>query len=199
MLEPSRSRKVPSIIRIGRTAPYLAFGFLLSIVCGWMVIDVTTNGFESEPAIPHFILEGIVIGAVISPFQWFALRKTGIGLARFTLASAAGLAVAWPIGEVLSDPAGWVVSFMIFGLGIGLAQLLVLRHVLANRFAWVGMSSLAWMSSSLAAVADGDALFLFLLLGGSGLFGLILAVSSGLILKGGPVSRRSQASGQSTS
>ena len=178
----TRSRRLLPLLEIGLPTSLLAFGFLLGIVAGWTVIGVTTNGWESEPGIPQFVLEGSVIGAVISSFQWILLRKAGIGLLPFTMASSAGLAVAWPIGEVLSDPAGWVVSFMIFGLGIGLAQLLVLRSVPVRGYVWVVMSTLAWMSSSLPVVSEALD-FLLLMLIGAGLFGLVLALSSVLAMK----------------
>jgi len=183
MLIGTRPRSLAPLSRIGLPTSLLGFGYLVSIVSGWTVIGITTNGWESEPGIPQFVLEGIVIGAVISPFQWIVVRKkAGVGLLRFTLVSSAGLAVAWPIGEVLADPAGWVVSFMIFGFGIGLAQLLSFRRVPIRGYVWVAMSTLAWMLSALPVVTEALN-FLLLLLIGAGLFGFILALSPILAIR----------------
>ena len=101
----------------------------------------------------------------------------------FTLVSSAGLAVAWPLGEILADPAGWVVSFMIFGFGIGIAQLLAFRRMPIRRYVWIAMSTLAWMSSSLPVVTEALN-FLLLLVIGAGLFGFCLALSAVLAIRG---------------
>ena len=178
------ARSLFPIFQIGLPASLLGFGYLVSIVSGWTVIGLTTNGWESDPDIPQFVLEGIVIGAVISSFQWIVVRrKVGIGLLPFTLVSSAGLAVAWPLGEILADPAGWVVSFMIFGFGIGIAQLLAFRRMPIRRYVWIAMSTLAWMSSSLPVVTEALN-FLLLLVIGAGLFGFCLALSAVLAIRG---------------
>mgnify|MGYP001129249752 CR=1 FL=1 len=173
MLTATRHKSLAPLFQIGLPASLLGFGYLVSIVSGWTVIGLTTNGWESDPGIPQFVLEGIVIGAVISSFQWIVVRrKVGIGLLPFMLMSSAGLAVAWPVGELLADPAGWVVSFMIFGFEIGMAQLVSFRRVPIRGYIWVAMSTLAWMSSSLPVVTEALD-FLLLLLIGAGLFGAV--------------------------
>ena len=98
------------------------------------------------------------------------------------LMSSAGLAVAWPVGELLADPAGWVISFMIFGFGIGMAQLVSFRRVPIRGYIWVAMSTLAWMSSSLPVVTEALDFFLLLLIW-AGLFGVVLALSPILAIR----------------
>ena len=183
--------KDSDLFRAGVPAFLLAtFGYLAAFIAGWTTIGLTTNGWETEPGIPNYILEGIMVGAVISPFQWFALRFTGVGLLRLTLAGSAGLAIGWPIGETLAESLGWVFSFMIFGLAIGLAQWLVLRTVLARGYVWVAISILAWTLSPLPVLNEALDFFLSVLVGAV-LFGAVLALSVVVLITKGYAMKKS--------
>ena len=186
-----RTTRGADLVRAGVPAFLLAsFGYVAAVIAGWTTIGLTTAGWETDPGIPNFILEGIVIGVVISPFQWFALRFTGVGLLRLTLAGSAGLAIGWPIGELLSEPVGWMVSLMIFGLAIGIAQWFVLRTLLARGYVWVAISILAWTLSALPVVSETLGFFLSFLLGAA-LFGAVLAIAVVMLMAKGYAVKKS--------
>ena len=127
-----------------------SIGFLAAILAAWVTIDFTTGGDTSNPRTVDFVFEAIAAGIVISIFQWLVLRQTGLGLPRFILLGTAGLAIGWPIGEVILQPLlGWTVGFVVMGLSIGLGQWLFVRSRFEGVRFWPLVSAIAW---GLAAV-----------------------------------------------
>ena len=172
------TQRIPSVPVSGRlrsvglSVLVHSLGFLVALFTAWTTIGLTTNGQTSEAGLLDYVLEGIAFAAVISVFQWIVLRSKALRLVRFVYFSSVGLAIGWPLGEVLSSSAGWIVSAAIFGLFLGLFQWLVIRgqYVLAKR--WVPVTMAAWILAAIPAVYIDN--FIVLIIGTPLIFGLVL-------------------------
>ena len=160
-----------------------ALGLLVAIYAGWTTINLLTNNGASEPSNPNLVLEGIVIGAVLSIFQWLILRSNGLRLLRFVLLSALGLAIGLPIGELLAESLGWIVAAVIFGIFLSAFQWVELRRLFEHAERWVLGTTLAWTLAAIPVV-EGTGDFIVLFLSTGLLFGLVLGIfTAGLVVK----------------
>ena len=121
-----------------------SIGYLAAIVTAWVTIDLTTGGDTSDPRKVDFVFEAISAGIVISVFQWLILRQSELRLPRLLLFGTVGLAIGWPIGELLLQPVmGWTVGLAVMGLSIGLGQWLFIRSHFEGVRAWPLISAIA--------------------------------------------------------
>ena len=149
-----------------------SLGFLVALFTAWTTIEFTTKGQTSEASILDYVIEGVAFAVVISVFQWFILRSKALRLVQFVLYSSVGLAIGWPIGEVLSSSTGWIVSATIFGIFLGLFQWLILRNSYDRAKRWVLLTTLAWVLAAIPAAYMDN--FIALIIGAPLIYGLVL-------------------------
>jgi len=168
---------------VGLSILAYSLGLLVAIYAGWTTINLLTNNGASEPSIPNLVLEGLVIGAILSIFQWLILRSNGLRLVQFVLLGSLGLSIGLPIGELLADSLGWIVAAVIFGIFLGAFQWIELRRLFEHAERWVLGTTLAWTLGAIPSVeGTGDDIVLFLSTGL--LFGLVLGIfTAGLVAK----------------
>jgi hypothetical protein len=109
---------------------------------------------------------GLLEGAVVGTFQWFALRDyLPIQRRAWVWATIIGAVFAWAAGslpmtlaslgsqasgEAAAEPAGWIMLLLEIGLGLvagailSLAQMVVLRKVVRRAGWWVLANGVAW-------------------------------------------------------
>ena len=94
------------------------------------------------------VVAGAVAGVVIGAAQLLALRRVGMADVRWIVATAAGLAgglglafAVFGYGTTIGDLA---VVGAVSGLGIGIAQWLLLRDRVDGSLAWIPATSAAW-------------------------------------------------------
>ena len=155
-----------------------AVALLAGIFAGWTTIDLITGGKTDDAGILDFALEGAVAAMVVASIQRLAMRSPRPRAVPFVLASAGGMAVGWPAGELISEALGWIVSFAVFGLSIGTAQWLRLRSRMPSASAWIPCSAVAWATAAVF-VQYSDLNFLLALILGMGSFG---AISGGFLV-----------------
>lgn len=93
-------------------------------------------------------LAGLITGAVLGAVQWWVLRSHWPLTAWWIAATGLGMAVGLAAGIGLwgTETAGnaLLLRALITGVGIGVAQWLVLQPLMPNAFVWSVMVALAW-------------------------------------------------------
>jgi hypothetical protein len=94
------------------------------------------------------LLGGLAAGAVLGGVQALALRRSVANRPAWVAATAAGMAVGLGVGATLvdfaTDTSSLVVMGALSGLGVGLAQALVLRAGSVRRILWVVSNTTLW-------------------------------------------------------
>lgn len=88
-------------------------------------------------------------GFLVGLFQWLALRPYLTHTVDWVLNGGAGWAAGFALGllaieSLRGSPLGAVFGYLLFGLIIGALQWPVLRREVANAWAWVAASVVAW-------------------------------------------------------
>ena len=147
-------------------------GVLLSsagMFLGYELGSETTRLLGGEPLIWARISKGLVWGAVIGGLQWPIVRAVGVLPVRFLVASAAGFAAGYPLGQTIQanivfnwslQLTGYWSALAAFGLFLGVTQWWILRRHMKRASLWVVFSVIGWMLTGLARISlrTGDGL-----------------------------------------
>ena len=93
------------------------------------------------------VLAGALAGALIGTAQWLALKRIGADV-RWIAATAAGLGiglgVAYAVFGYGTSVADLAIVGAVSGLGIGVAQWWLLRHLVHGSIVWIPATAAAW-------------------------------------------------------
>ena len=117
-------------------------GFPLGGVVPWLVLGPV------DSLVPALV-GGLVTGAILGAIQAWGLGRTGSFLAQWTTATAVGLMVGLGAGAMAvdykTDLTALVIQGALSGLGVGVAQSLVLLSRVGNRaLAWPLFLAASW-------------------------------------------------------
>ena len=136
-------------------------GVLLSaagMFLGWNLGTSTAGLFGGEPGLWAQVGKGFVWGVVIAGMQWFIVRRLGVPIIRFLVASAVGFAVGYPLGQrvtpMIDLGLGWKWNFLslltIYGLSLTVPQWWIFRRHMQRASLWILFSMIGWMLAGVA-------------------------------------------------
>jgi hypothetical protein len=139
-------------------------GVLLSsagMFLGYELGSETARLLGGEPLIWARISKGLVWGAVIGGLQWPIVRAVGVLPVRFLVASAAGFAAGYPLGQTIQANmvfhwglhlTGYWSAIAAFGLFLGVPQWWIFRRHMKRASLWVLFSVIGWMLTGVARI-----------------------------------------------
>jgi hypothetical protein len=124
-----------------------AGGMLLGFLPAKLIADALGLGVAQ-------VLVPLLAGALIGFLQWLALRRYLVGSVDWIFTAGAGWAIGYALGLLLVQQLGaqvsaggfWLalISYLLFGLIIGLVQWPVLRREIPNLAAWIIANMIGW-------------------------------------------------------
>ena len=124
--------------------------------------DETARLLGGEPGIWARMGKGLVWGGVIAGLQWPIVRAVGVPPIRFSVASAVGFAVGYPLGQTIQGIIvhHWSLNWMgywsavaTFGLSLGVPQWWIFRRHVKRASLWVLFSVIGWMLTGVAWIS----------------------------------------------
>ena len=159
---------------------------LLGFPIGGLVADLVVDGVDS---VGTALAGGLIAGAVIGTAEWFALRKrvSWLWIPATTVCLAVGLAAGAALVDYGTDRGDVVLMGAVTGLGVGVAQALVLaRDHVRDAYLWAVAIPPAWALGWLVTsyVITTNVKEQFAVFGGSGaiVFGLLTWVVLAFLL-----------------
>jgi hypothetical protein len=183
-------------LRPGRHPGWLwPVAVLLGFPIGGLIADLVVDGVDSVSAA---LVAGLIAGAIIGAAEWFALRKwvSWLWIQATTAGMAVGLAAGAALVDYGIDRGDVVLMGAVTGLGVGVAQALVLaRDRIRGAYWWAVAIPPAWALGWLVTsfVITTNVKEQFAVFGGSGalVFGLLTWLLLAFLLgRPAPDSRR---------
>jgi hypothetical protein len=170
---------------------------LVSFPIGGLIADLVVDGVDSVGAA---LVGGLIVGAIIGAAEWFALRQWVSWL--WIPATTAGMAVGLVAGAALVDygidRGDLVLMGAVNGVGVGVAQALVLaRHRIPGAFWWAVVNppawAIGWFVSSYVIARNIDERFAIFGASGVFAFGLLTWLLLAALFRAAPDDRRTTA------
>jgi hypothetical protein len=162
----------------------ILFGFPIAGLLADLVID----GVDS---VGSALVGGLIAGAISGGAQWFALRRwvSWLWIAATSLGMAVGLAAGSALVDYGISRGDIVLMGAVTGVGVGVAQALVLaRHGVQRAFWWAIANppawALAWLVTSYVISTNVEERFTNFGAGGALVFGLLTSLLLAVLLRG---------------
>src|SRR5215211_1872738 len=153
---------------------------LVGFPIGGYVADLVVDGVDSAGAA---LAGGLIAGAIIGAAQWFALRQwvSWLWIPATSVGMALGLAAGAGLVDYGTDRGDVVLLGAVTGVGVGVAQALVLaRHRVPGAFWWAVANppawALGWLVTSYVITTNVDEQFTNFGASGALVYGLLTLV-----------------------
>jgi hypothetical protein len=150
---------------------------LISFPIGGLLADLVVDGVDSVGAA---LAGGLIAGAIIGAAEWFALRRwvSWLWIAATSIGMAAGLTAGAALVDYGIDRSDIVLMGAVTGVGVGIAQALVLMQNIGTKALWWALANppgwaLGWLITSYVISSNVDERFTNFGAGGAVVFGLL--------------------------
>jgi hypothetical protein len=141
-----RSLRSPDNARVSISERNLGATWVVATVVGWAIGFFVCEALKAF--VSTFLVDGLIVGTFIGIAQGLVVRRGIAPLGWWVLVTIAGFGVGLAAGEALalnlSGPVGDVVTGVIIGAAVGIAQWLILRRGLAQAVWWIPANIAAW-------------------------------------------------------